>query len=187
MKVIDNILTVTNPGTQLILNRDATHNATFIVNASGVLSVTPTGTTVIITASAAAGASLNIPESGVSPTAPNTGDLWTLTADHNIKYRTNSITHTVPKILFASATLNFPNPGGSAVAVLTVTVTGAQVGDVVAIGAPAVSVVTGANQTVYTGYVSAANTVTIQCSIIGGLLGADPASGVFTVVVFRLN
>jgi hypothetical protein len=79
-------------------------------------------------------------------------------------------------------TLDLPSCGSAAVTLATVTLPGAQLGDVVVLVPPAaglsVAVAVGA------GYVSAANTVKLQ--LINPTVGAlDPASAVFEYVIFR--
>jgi hypothetical protein len=79
----------------------------------------------------------------------------------------------------ATATLNFPSTLLTAVSDLTVTVTGAAVGDVVSIGVPNGSVTATGS---YWGWVSATNTVTVRFS---PKATEDPASGSFKVSVFK--
>mgnify|MGYP001587811884 CR=1 FL=1 len=82
----------------------------------------------------------------------------------------------------ASATLDFASTALSTCSELTMTATGAVDGDVVALGVPNSVTVTGA---VYTAWVSAADTVTVQycnTSIIGA---GDPGSATFKVQVLK--
>jgi len=88
-------------------------------------------------------------------------------------------TLTVP--LSASATLDFPSTSGGAASDLTITVTGAADGDIVAIGVPNGSV---PGTSGYFAWVSAADTVTIRFANQSGS-PADPASGTFKVRVFK--
>jgi hypothetical protein len=81
--------------------------------------------------------------------------------------------------LTATATLDFPSTGSGAVADLTVTVTGAEVGDVVSVGAPNGSVTATA---VFFAWVSATDTVTVRFS---PKATEDPASGTFKIKVFK--
>lgn len=85
----------------------------------------------------------------------------------------------VPKMLVASASLNFPSTGAGAVSDLTVTVTGAALNDGVFIGAPNGSVTATAS---YFAWVSAANTVTVRFS---PKATEDPASGTFRIFVIK--
>lgn len=83
--------------------------------------------------------------------------------------------------LTASATLDFPSTGGGSSSDLTVTVTGAADGDVVSIGVPNGSV---PGTSGYFAWVSAADTVTIRFANQSGS-SADPASGIFKVLVWK--
>jgi hypothetical protein len=85
----------------------------------------------------------------------------------------------IVRILSATAVLDFPLTASQAASDRTVTVTGAALGDVVAIGVPNGSVTAGSN---YAGWVSAANTVTIRFSNFS-LIAQDPASGTFRAMV----
>lgn len=86
----------------------------------------------------------------------------------------------VPLTLSAQATLDFPAISSNQSADLTITVTGASLGDVVAIGIPNNSTSEG----VIFGWVSSANTVTIRFHNNSGG-GHDPAAGLFKVLVFK--
>lgn len=86
----------------------------------------------------------------------------------------------VPVTLSAQATLDFASIASNQSEDLTVTVTGASLGDVVAIGIPHGSTSEG----VIFGWVSAANTVTIRFHNSSGG-NHDPAAGVFKILVFK--
>jgi hypothetical protein len=82
-------------------------------------------------------------------------------------------------VFSASATLDFASTAAQSSSDLTITVTGAAVGDVVAVGVPNGSV--NANSS-FTAWVSATNTVTVRFNNYSA--GAiDPASGSFRVQV----
>lgn len=82
-------------------------------------------------------------------------------------------------IYTATATLDFANAVSIGCSDLTMTVTGAALGDVVDLGVPDASVVANSS---YSAWVSAANTVTVRfCALISG----DPASGVFRAEVHK--
>lgn len=87
----------------------------------------------------------------------------------------------LPVVLSGSATLDFPDtaPGNSSE--LTITVSGASDGDVVALGTPNVST---AQDTCFTARVSATNTVTVKFNNYSAV-SVDPSSGVFKVKVFK--
>lgn len=86
---------------------------------------------------------------------------------------------TINKILTASASLNFPSISAASQADLTITVTGAAVGDEVAMALPAAP----AAGIVFNAFVSATNTVTIRASNITGS-PVDPAAATYSVLVF---
>lgn len=85
----------------------------------------------------------------------------------------------VKDVLSGTATLNFDLTAVVAED-LTITVTGAADGDVVAIGVPNGSVTATAQ---FTGWVSAADTVTVRCRT--SVVGEDPASGTFRATVIK--
>ena len=79
----------------------------------------------------------------------------------------------ISKHLSATATLDFANLAAIGCEDLTITVTGAAVGDTVSLGVPNASIVT--NGTFFA-WVSATNTVSVKfCTVVSG----DPASGTF--------
>lgn len=85
-----------------------------------------------------------------------------------------------PKVLYGSATLDFPNTAANDISDLTIAVTGAADGDIVTLGVPAGSTTQGS----YSAFVSAADTVTVRFHNSNG--GAyDPASGTFKVAVWK--
>lgn len=83
------------------------------------------------------------------------------------------------RTLRGSATLDFPSTASGAVSDLTITVTGAAVGDVVSVGVPSGSVTATAS---FFAWVSATNTVTVRYS---PKATEDPTSGTFRVVVHK--
>jgi hypothetical protein len=85
----------------------------------------------------------------------------------------------ISKVLTATATLNF-DLTALVVEDLTVTCTGAAVGDSVFIGVPNGSMTTSAQ---FTAWVSAADTVTVRCRTT--VVGEDPSSGTFRVDVHQ--
>ena len=84
-----------------------------------------------------------------------------------------------PITLTATATLDFSSTSAQSSADLTITVTGAADGDAVHIGVPNASVNANSN---FTGWVSAADTVTIRFNNYSSS-AIDPASGTFRAVV----
>lgn len=85
------------------------------------------------------------------------------------------------RVLTATATLDFPSISAGAVAVLTITVTGAIAGDFVTLAPPAAL----AAGLMFAGFVSAANTVTVRLhNTTGGAI--DPASAVWGALVIGI-
>lgn len=93
-----------------------------------------------------------------------------------------STRYTLAKTLAATATLDFGSTAASSSTDLTITVTGAADGDSVIVTPPNGSVVA---NSIYTAWVSAANTVTVRFSNLDITNAADPASGTFRAVVFK--
>jgi hypothetical protein len=85
---------------------------------------------------------------------------------------------TINKVLTNSASLDFPSIDAAAQANLTITVTGAAVGDEVILGLPAAP----AAGIVFNAFVSATNTVTIRASNITGT-AVNPAAATYGVIV----
>jgi hypothetical protein len=85
---------------------------------------------------------------------------------------------TITKVLTATATLDFGSISAVSQADLTITVTGAAVGDEVMMSLPAAP----AAGLVFNAFVSAANTVTIRASNITAS-PVDPASASYGVIV----
>lgn len=107
----------------------------------------------------------------------------TTTVFSDIGYHTNGILWQggaqLTNIYTATATLDFGNVATIGCADLTMTVTGAALGDVVDLGVPNASIVANSS---YSAWVSAADTVTVRfCALISG----DPASGVFRAEVHK--
>jgi len=131
-----------------------------------------------LAASVTASASLRM-RSGTAPTSPNDGDHW---YDGTNYFVQSTSTYTLAKTLTATATLDFASTLAGAATDLTITVTGAASGDVVAIGVPNGSTLTDGN---FTGWVSAANTVTVRFANNSLTLALDPASGTFRASVLK--
>ena len=86
---------------------------------------------------------------------------------------------TLTKIRTASASLNFPSISAASQADLTITVTGAAVGDEVVMALPAAP----AAGIVFNAFVSATNTVTIRATNVTAS-PVDPAAATYSVLVF---
>lgn len=85
------------------------------------------------------------------------------------------------QILTGSATLDFGTIAPNSHETLTVTLTGAALGDVVSLGIPNSSV---NDHGAFMAWVSATDTVSVKCFNFDGV-GFDPASGVFKVKIFK--
>jgi hypothetical protein len=134
-----------------------------------------------LAASTTASSSLRI-RSGSAPTSPNDGDIWQ--DGTNIGYRGGSTSYEIPRILKATATLNFPSTAAGTCEVLTITLTGAAIGDIVDLGVDNASIPD--PEYIYpTAWVSATNTVTVKGCNIQTVTALDPASGSFTVAIVR--
>jgi hypothetical protein len=86
-----------------------------------------------------------------------------------------------PNILTDTATLDFPALTSHGHEDLTITVTGAELSDVVSLGIPNSSIIA---EVLFTAYVSATDTVTVRAQNVNGGT-PDPASGLFKVKVFK--
>jgi hypothetical protein len=84
----------------------------------------------------------------------------------------------ITKVLSGSASLNFASIATTASADLTITVTGAAVGDEVILALPAAP----AAGIVFNAFVSAANTVTVRATNVTAL-SVDPAAATYGVIV----
>lgn len=91
------------------------------------------------------------------------------------------VTYILAKTLTNTASLDFPNTAAQNSSDLTITVTGAAVGDVVLLGVDNASV--NANSC-YTAFVSAANTVTVRFNNYSAA-AIDPAAGTFRVSIVK--
>lgn len=134
-----------------------------------------------------AGLLLNGGTISVAPLRIGSGSAVTTPVSGNIEYSGGilSFTNSTPTRLqiqggfSGSATLDFPSTASTAVSDLTITVTGAALGDPVYLGVPNGSQTATAT---WDAWVSAANTVTIRYS---PKATEDPASGTFNVRVIR--
>lgn len=123
-------------------------------------------------------ASLKINE-GTRQTTPEDGTINYVS--NNLEFVETSTVYTLAKTLTATATLDFDLTAVNSQD-LTITVTGAAVGDPVAIGVDAASIPA---DITWFGWVSAPNTVTVRGSRVGGGGAGDPASGTFRASVIH--
>lgn len=126
----------------------------------------------------AGGASLKLDE-GTRQTSPENGTINYIS--NNLEFVETSTVYILAKTLTATATLNFDLTAVNSED-LTITVTGAATGDAVAIALDAGSVPA---DITFFGWVSAADTVTIRCSRVGGGGAVDPGSGTFRATVIH--
>jgi hypothetical protein len=111
--------------------------------------------------------------------SPATGlNLYNTTTSTN-EVNTAAGWYQQPNGLTGSGTLDFPNTLAQTSSDLTITVTGAAVGDIVMLGTP----VQAANST-FTAFVSATNTVSVRMNNYSAL-AIDPASAAFKVYVIK--
>ena len=101
----------------------------------------------------------------------------------NLRLTVNTTDFTLVKALTGSAVLDFPSIAASGFQDLTVTVTGASIGDIVSIGED--NSVVGSN-IFYKGFISAANTVTIRAFNTHPSNAYDPTSATFKIIVQKI-
>lgn len=118
-----------------------------------------------------------------TPTAPTQTANDNSTKIATTAYVDNAVS-AIPTILTGTATIDFGTIPGNSESGSSVSVTGAAVGDVVAIGLPyaAADIPPGV---VFTAYVSATNQVAIRANNTYTTTSIDPISGTFTVKVFK--
>lgn len=127
---------------------------------------------------------------GTAPIKLISGTVLTTPEDGAIEYdgtnyfaSVSTTRYTLAKVLTNTATLDFGSISAQNSADLTITVTGAAVGDSVALGIPNGSVTA---NTIFYAWVSASNTVTVRASNIDSVAAADPASGTFRATVIKV-
>jgi hypothetical protein len=117
-----------------------------------------------------------------TPATPDTSanDLLVINSSNGQVRRFTGDWYSVP--LTGSDTLDFPSTGHGNSADLTITVTGASEGDVVALGIPNASIVANGS---FIAWVSATNTVTVRFNNYASSGNSDPASGTFKIQVLK--
>jgi len=172
----------------LSIRGGATNSVLWTVAPGGKMGIGLGGSTAAVTSptafidivgSTASNASLRM-RIGVAPASPNLGDSWY--DGTNFFLRATTRNDQIARVLTASATLNFPSVANNSEADLTIAVTGAALGDCVALGVPNGSQ---SATLIWYAWVSAAGLVTVRCShpFAGGPI--DPASGTFKITVFK--
>ena len=162
------------------LSGGATITGTTNINTTGS-NLTNIGRVVLVAGTATANTAPLKFTSGTNLTTPEAGAVeWNGT---NLFLTTSGgVRQTINQGLTATATLDFASTNNAAYIDLTVTVTGANLNDVVSLGIPNGSV-PAANSN-FTAWVSAANTVTVRFNNNSGV-AQDPASGSFKVFVTK--
>lgn len=140
----------------------------------------PTATLHIKAGTAAAGTAPFKYTTGVVLTAPEDGAKE---FDGTNEFITAAaVRYTLAKTLTATAVLDFPNTVAGTSSDLTIIVTGAADGDVVALGVPIAALLANG---IFSAFVSAVNTVTVRFSNNDLALPLDPGSGTFRVSVIK--
>lgn len=180
-------IATSTPGKSLIFLQGGTDSATnekMRIAANGNVGIgvpNPTAALQLKRGTATAGTAPLKLTAGTSTTTPETGAVEFDGANY---FATSGTTrYTLAKTLTAAITYDFPSTAAYGASTVTVTVTGAADGDVVALGVPNANS-TGLTTAFYTAYVSAANTVTIKF-VNGTGTASDPPSGLFRVSVLK--
>lgn len=152
---------------------------------NGNLSVKTSTATAFLTLGActSSSASLRI-QNGAMPTGGAILDGNISYDGSNLRFTVSTTDYVISKTLVASATLDFPSISANSYQDLTITVTGAAVGDIVSLGVDAAAI--GANIYFPTPWVSAADTVTIRAVNNDISSSYDPASVTFKVSVQKI-
>jgi hypothetical protein len=145
------------------------------------IGTTTSTATLTIGASTSSQASLRV----LAGALPTTSAILDGNIDYNGTdlYLTKGTTtqYVLVKSLSGSATLDFPSTNAGAYSELTITITGASIGDKVFLGTPASSIPAGNCH--FFSYVSATNTVTIRFVNSELVTALDPSSGTFNITV----
>jgi hypothetical protein len=146
-------------------------------------------TSAVTTATASAALEINGVTRGFLPPRTTTADRNAIATPaaglsvYNSSLATNDVYtnawYQQPNGLTGSGTLDFPSTGAHSSSDLTITVTGAAVGDIVILGTPVQDV-----DGTFTAFVSVANTVTVRFNHYGSGT-SDPASGTFKLYVIK--
>jgi hypothetical protein len=154
----------------------------WIYGDNGKIGIGVTGPTAKLNLSAGTTSANTAPLKFTSGTNLTTPENGAVEYDGTNYFATSSSTrYTIAKTLTTTASLNFSSTSAQSSADLTITVTGAADGDAVNLGIPNASV---NNNSCYTAWVSAANTVTVRFNNYSSG-SVDPASGTFRVSVMK--
>lgn len=144
---------------------------------------TPTARVHLIASTATAGsASLKIDNTATGNTTAERGAIEHINDNLTFGAGSTPVRYILAKTLTNTATLDFPSTPGQTNSDLTITVTGAALGDVVSLGVPFASVMA---NSCYTGFVSAADTVTVRLNNYDVVNAVNPPSATFRVTVIK--
>lgn len=149
------------------------------VSGAGNLGIGQSTPTAVLHLKAGTSTASTAPLKFASGTNLATPEAGAMEYDGTNYFVSNSVRYTLAKTLTNTGTLDFGNTAAQTSADLTITVTGAAVGDIVTLGIPAAD----ANSS-YTAYVSSTNTVTVRFNNYSSG-SIDPASGTFRVSVLK--
>lgn len=169
--------TLTRPWTARFLNGNTAIGGSLYIGAATTL---PTALLHLAAGTATASTAPLKFNSGTNLTTPENGAVEYDGTNYFVT--SGSTRYTLAKTLTATATLDFGSTAASSSTDLTITVTGAADGDSVTVTPPNGSVVV---NSIYTAWVSSANTVTVRFSNLDITNAANPASGTFRAVVFK--
>jgi hypothetical protein len=158
---------------------EGTNDFNYFGGKLGIGQTVPTAAIEIRAGVAAVGGSPLKLTTGVNLTTPENGAIEY--DGTNLFLTVAGVRYTMAKTLTATASLNFPNTLAQQSSNLTITVTGAVVGDAVYIGVDNASILANSS---YDSWVSAANTVTIRFNNYSAA-AQDPAAGTFRAVVVK--
>lgn len=181
----DQNLYINRPTSSNIVFRENNATQQLIIKSGGNVgigtSTSPTALLHINTASTtSAGTSPLKFASGTLMTTPEAG-AFEFDAT-NLFFSVSTTRYTLAKTLTTTATLDFASTIAGTNTDLTVTLTGAAVGDIVELGVPNASIVV---NSCFTAWVSATNTVTVRFNNYDLTTARDPASGTFRVSVLK--
>jgi len=161
-------------------------NGNLQVQGSAYFGAATTAPTALVHLSAGTASASTAPLKFTSGTNLTTPEAGAVEFDGTNYFVTSSTTrYTVAKVLTATATLDFPNTNAGTFSDLTITVTGAALGDGVSIGVPNGSV--NSNNVDFWGWVSATDTVSIRFNNNESVNAVNPASGTFRAIVYKLS
>ena len=121
-----------------------------------------------------------------SGTLLTTTEAGAVEYDGNNLYMSNAasgVRYTMAKVLTATASFDYPSVTAGNASDLTMSCTGAIIGDAVSIGVPTASILTNGS---FSGWVGSTSSVTVRFTNNSTTTALNPAPGVFRAVVFKL-